>query len=81
MSRAEAATRLTGIMCDVFDLDELVYRDDLTADQVEGWDSLSHVRFMIAVESEFGFRFHSAEIDGLKNVGEALDIIVERATR
>jgi len=81
MTREEGAVRLTEIMRDVFDIDDLEYSDSLTADDVEGWDSLSHVRFLIAVEREFGFRFTSGEIDGLKNVGEALDVIVRRATK
>lgn len=80
MSREEGATRLAEIMRDVFDVDQLEYSDSLTADDVEGWDSLSHVRFLIAVEKGFGLRFTSSEIDGFKNVGEVLEVIVQRAT-
>jgi acyl carrier protein len=80
MSREEAAARLTEIMRDVFDIDDLQYSDSLKADDVEGWDSLSHVRFLVTVEKEFRFRFTSSEIDGFKNVGEVLDVIVRRAT-
>jgi acyl carrier protein len=80
MTREEAASRLIVIMRDVFDDDTLQYDDHLTADQVEEWDSLSHVSFLVAVEKEFSFRYTSAEIDGLKNIGEALDIIVKRGT-
>jgi acyl carrier protein len=79
MSREEGAARLIEIMRDVFEIDDLKYSDSLTADDVEGWDSLSHVRFLIAVEKKFGFRFTSGEIDGFKNVGEVLDVIVQRA--
>jgi acyl carrier protein len=81
MSREEAAPRLTKVMRNIFDIDDLEYNDSLKADDVEGWDSLSHLRFLIAVEKEFGFRFTSGEIDEFKNVGEMLDVIVQRATR
>ena len=81
MTREEAAARLIAIMRDVFDEDDLQYSDSLTADDVDGWDSLSHVRFLVAVEKEFSFRFTSGEIDGLKNIGEALNIIVRRASQ
>jgi acyl carrier protein len=81
MSREEGIARLTEVMRDVFDIDDLEYNDSLKADDVEGWDSLSHLRFLIAVEKEFGFRFTSGEIDGFKNVGEMLDVIIQRATR
>lgn len=80
MPREEGAARLTELMRDVFDVDDLQFSDSLKADDVEGWDSLSHVRFLVAVEREFGFRFTSGEIDGFKNVGEVLDVIVRRAT-
>jgi acyl carrier protein len=81
MPREKSAERLAEIMRDVFDVEDIEYRDDLKADDVEGWDSLSHVRFLVAVEKEFGFRFTSAEIDGFKNVGEVLDVVERRATR
>jgi acyl carrier protein len=80
MLREEGARRLTEIMRDIFDEDDLEYTDTLTADDVEGWDSLSHVRFLVEAEKRFGLRFTSGEIDGLKNVGELLDVIVKRAT-
>jgi acyl carrier protein len=80
MLREDGAIRLTEIMKNIFDEDDLVFRDSLTADDVEGWDSLSHVPFLVAVEKNFGLRFTSAEIDSFKNVGELLDVIVRRAT-
>jgi len=80
VSREEAVARLIETMRDVFDVDDLEFRDSMTADDVEGWDSLTHVRFLIAVEKEFGLRFTSGEIDGFKNVGEVVDVIVQRAT-
>ena len=81
MSREENAERLCEVMRDVFDNEDLEYHDSLIADEGEGWDSLSNVRFLIAVEKEFGFRFNSGEIDEFKNVGEVLDVIGQRATR
>jgi acyl carrier protein len=80
MTREEGATRLTNIIRDVFDIDDLEYSDHLTASDVDGWDSLSHVRFVVTVEKSFGFRFTSSEIDSLKNLGDVLDVIVQRAT-
>jgi acyl carrier protein len=81
MLREAGAERLKSIMRDIFDDDDVKYRDNLTADDVDGWDSLSHVRFLVAVERNFGLRFTSGEIDGFKNVGEVLDVILRRATQ
>ena len=49
-----------------------------TADDVDGWDSLSHVQLMVAVERAFNIRFATAELTGLANVGELADVIDRR---
>lgn len=75
MDREEITGIVTEIMCDVFDLDDLTYDDALSADVIEEWDSLSHIRFIVAVEKRFGFRFSSAEIEGFAKVGDLVDSI------
>jgi acyl carrier protein len=59
----------------VFDDDELVVTRDTTAADVEGWDSLTHVTLMLAVEKRFGIKFKSAQVASLKNVGELIDLV------
>lgn len=66
---------LTKIFHDVFDDDTIVLRPDLTAADVEGWDSLAHVRLLLTVERKMGIRFNAAEAGKLKNVGELLELI------
>ena len=67
---SDVHTRLTTIFRDVFDDESLVLRDDLTAEDVENWDSLTHINLIVAIEKEFRIRFTTAEVSGLKNVGE-----------
>ena len=45
-------------------------RDDMTADDVEGWDSLNHINLIIAIESAFGVQFEGTEIAALARVGD-----------
>ncbi len=78
MNREEVTGIVGEIMCDVFDLDELDYSDSLSAEDIEEWDSLSHISFMVSVEKRFGIRFTSAEIADLQTVGELVDKIVTR---
>jgi acyl carrier protein len=63
------------IMQDVFDRDDLQIDRTTTADDIEEWDSLSHVRLMVAIERRLKIRFKSSEIEKLKNVGELVDLI------
>ncbi|WP_296596747.1 acyl carrier protein [Phenylobacterium sp.] len=66
---------LREIMLDVFDIDELDLTDATTAEDVEEWDSLSHVRLVVAVERKFGFKFKNSEIESLKTVGDLVRLI------
>ena len=53
----------------------LEIRDDLTAGDVPGWDSFNHVNLIINIEEEFGIRFASGEVSGMKNVGDLKRIL------
>jgi acyl carrier protein len=78
MENTEIYEKLTPIFRDVFDDESLVLRPDLTADQVDEWDSLSHIRMVLAVQKSFNIKFSAGEIGKLKNVGELVDLINSR---
>ena len=61
---------LTAVFREVFDDDSIQLTPELTADDVEGWDSLSHVNLIIAVEMKFDIEFTQKEIRSFANVGE-----------
>lgn len=67
--------KLNGIFRTVFDNDEINLRPDMTASDVDGWDSLSHVNLILAVEKGFGIRFTQRELLTFKNVGDLLQSI------
>lgn len=78
MDRDQIIEKLVPLMEDVFDEDDLAYSDDLSADDIEEWDSLSHVRFIAAVEKAFKVRFSTGEIEGFKNTGELVDALTAK---
>nr|WP_230207102.1 acyl carrier protein [Novosphingobium sp. Gsoil 351] len=59
-------------MRDVFDDEVAEITEETTARDVEGWDSLNHIRFMVTVEQRFNVRFTSREVESLHNVGDLL---------
>ena len=79
MDNSQIYDKLTTIFHDVFGDDSIVLRPDLAADQVDDWDSLSHVRMVLTVEKTFRIKFSAAEISKLKNVGELTDLISAKA--
>ncbi len=79
MTREEIYERLNGVFRDVFDDETLQVRDETTAADVPGWDSLRHISLLAAVEEEFDIEFSMKETVGMKNVGEMVDIIAREA--
>lgn len=73
------AGRLTGIFRTLFNDPGLQLRDDLTARDVDGWDSLNHVNLMILIEEEFGVRFTTGEVSALQDVGELKRLLAAKA--
>jgi acyl carrier protein len=69
--------RLKHTILSELDLDEFDMRDETLAGEVPGWDSLSHVRVISAVEAEYGARFKILELLKLRNVGD-LQALVDR---
>lgn len=67
--------KLTEVFRDVFDDEDLTPTPEMTADDVEEWDSLSHIRLMLSVEKAFGVRFSTVELGGLKSVGDLVTLI------
>jgi acyl carrier protein len=75
MNKSEIWDTTTKVFRDTLDLDDLVLTPQLTAADVEAWDSLNHILLVVAVERTFGIKFNTGEIDGLKNVGQFIDLI------
>lgn len=66
----------------VFEDDELVLRPEMTAEDIEGWDSLRHVDLIIATEAHFRVKFATAEIARLaereRTIGSFLELIAHK---
>lgn len=67
--------KLQEIFRDIFDDEELVITEGMTAADIEDWDSLAQINLIIAIEKEFGIKFNLEEVSKLKNIGEMLDLI------
>ena len=61
---------LGDVFREFFDDDSLVLRPDMTARDIDGWDSLAHIRLLLTIERKFHIGFSAAEVGGLQTVGE-----------
>lgn len=78
MNDAELHDGLQAVFRQVFDDESLTVRDETTAADVDGWDSLAQINLVVGAEGRFGVRFQTAEIRALKNVGEFKRLIAAK---
>ena len=78
MERTGLLSDIQDIFRDNLDEDSIVLTEEITANDVEGWDSLTHIQLIVAIEKKFKIRFTSKEILSWKNVGEMLDCILSK---
>jgi acyl carrier protein len=74
----EIRDRLQNIFRDVFDDSSIILQDEMSAKDIEEWDSLTHIQLIVTTEQQFNIRFMTAEIAELKNVGEFLKLIKKK---
>lgn len=78
MERSEILAKVEEIFRDELEVDDLVLTDETTADDVEEWDSLSHVQLVAAMEEAFGIEFKSREILSWENIRDLIDSIEKK---
>lgn len=78
MERTEILSKVQDIFRDVLDDEDIVLEDNTTAEDVEDWDSLSHIQLIKEIEKLFSIRFTSREILSWNNVGEMIDCIASK---
>lgn len=77
MSREQVFEALQAVFDDVFQ-EQVVASAELSASDVEEWDSIVHINVVIAVEQKLGIRFRVGEVEATRNVGDFADLIQRR---
>jgi acyl carrier protein len=78
MSEQEIYARLKRVFQDVFDEESIELSSQTTAKDVDGWDSLTHIRLILTIEKAFKLKFSTSEIGKLENVGNLVALIKAR---
>lgn len=78
MGKNEILAKVQEIFQDVLDNEDIELNYETTADDIDEWDSLSHIQLIVAIEKEFRVKFTSKEIMSWGNVGEMIDNIINK---
>ena len=81
MTNEEIITQLNPVFRNVMDNDDISVTDKTTAEDIDEWDSLTHIQLVVAVERHFKIRFNSNEIPSFKNVGEMVNSIQSKLSK
>ena len=80
MEHDQLRSRVTETFRNVFGDSDLVISDGMTAEDVEQWDSLTHINLIVALEREFRVKFTTGEVSKLKNVGDLISLIQRKTS-
>jgi acyl carrier protein len=75
MEKSEVSEKVSQIIVSVVKHERFEMRDDLTATDVDGWDSLTHMTIISEIEEAFDIKFKLKELNKLKNMGSLIDLI------
>ena len=75
MSEQEIFDSVQEIFRTVFDDDGIVLTREMTADDIEDWDSLEQINLLVAIEKKFSIKFKLDDVNNLPNVGAMLDLV------
>jgi len=78
MEQPQIYAKLSDIFKDIFDEDSICVTPELSAKDVDGWDSLTHIRLILTIEKAFNIKFSTSEIGKLENVGDLVTLIKAR---
>ena len=73
--------RLNKIFRKIFDDDSICVTEEMTAADIDDWDSLSHIHIIVATEKEFGLKFTTVEVTGMNNVGDMIALIERKSKK
>jgi acyl carrier protein len=75
---SDVLAELQPIFRDILDQPKLQIVRSSNASNVDGWDSLAHINLVTAIEQRFGISFALGELEGLKDVGEMIDLVEKK---
>lgn len=81
MEKNEIKSKLEEIFREVLENDEICLTNETTADDIEEWDSLSHIQLIVAIEKEFNIKLTSKEVKELADIQDMVYCIYNKIAK
>lgn len=78
MTRTEVFSQITNVFFEVFDEEDHQLTEQMSAEDVDAWDSLTHIQIITEVEKRFKVRFDTREIEALHCIGDMVDLVISK---
>ena len=78
MDKKDILLTVQEIFRDILDNESIILTEETTANDVDEWDSLTHIQLIVAIEKKFKIKFNSKEILSWKNIGEMIDSVMQK---
>lgn len=78
MEKTTLIEKLTSIFRSTFNNENIIITDEMTANDVDGWDSLSHMLLITEIENSFSIKFKLKDLNKMKNVGDMIEVILSK---
>jgi acyl carrier protein len=72
MDIVDILSQVQNVFRDILDEESIVLTGETTANDVDRWDSLTHIQLVVAIENHFKIRFASREVLSWKNIEEMI---------
>lgn len=74
-TKLDVLYKLRNIFREIFDDEDMIITEETSRKDIEDWDSVAHVKLVLAIEAEFNIRFTTEEVSTIKTVGDFLNVI------
>ena len=78
MNEEKVIKKLKPIFKRIFSKNDFTFGRKLCAEDVEEWDSLTHMNLIVAIEKEFKVSFSLEELEKQNDVGDTIDLILKK---
>jgi len=75
MNRADILTKIKVAFVEVLEHENFTLTDHTTADDVDGWESITHMMIIEEIEKSFNIKFKLMDLMNMNNIGDLINVI------